>query len=257
MCTDASVAARAASHVIALAATQEQTWRTCGLRSTHCVPHVSCTMRRPPLRSNRPLRTSYPLGGRPKRPRQSARICRTHPVAWLVSCSVALFQLVHCAHPLRSLAPATAVLVRLGGFPDPMSPARCPETDCLCPWQQASDWTRWMVRQAGGDSTRFSGISARKGGISAAIEECVPKAIPYLQSGHCQALPAHVHEPHVPGTLTRNVRGLRPLIGPSSKPFTHVVSFLGSESVACWWGEEGPLSLGLGWDGGSLPSCGP
>jgi hypothetical protein len=52
---------------------------------------------------------------------------------------------------------------------------------------------RWAVAQAGGDSTRFSGISARKGGISAAIEARVDEAILYLQSGHGQARPARVY----------------------------------------------------------------
>ena len=57
----------------------------------------------------------------------------------------------------------------------------------------ASDWIRWAVAQAGGDSTRFSGISARKGGISAAIEARVDEAVLYLQSGHGQALPARAY----------------------------------------------------------------
>jgi len=69
-----------------------------------------------------------------------------------------------------------------------------------CSRQQASDWIRWAVAQAGGDSSRFSGISARKGGISAAIEARVDEAILYLQSGHGQALPAraymHLTSPH-------------------------------------------------------------
>ena len=62
-----------------------------------------------------------------------------------------------------------------------------------CSRQQASDWIRWAVKQSGGDSARFSGISARKGGISAAIEARVPEAILYLQSGHGQALPARAY----------------------------------------------------------------
>ncbi len=61
-------------------------------------------------------------------------------------------------------------------------------TDRPCSRQQASDWIRWAVTQAGGDSTRFSGISARKGCISAAIEARVDEAILYLQRGHGQAL---------------------------------------------------------------------
>jgi hypothetical protein len=66
-------------------------------------------------------------------------------------------------------------------------------TDRSCSRQQASDWIRWAVAQAGGDSTRFSGISARKGCISAAIEARVDEAILYLQSCHCQARPARAY----------------------------------------------------------------
>ena len=62
-----------------------------------------------------------------------------------------------------------------------------------CSRQQASDWIRWAVKLSGGDSARFSGFSARKGGISAAIEARVPEAILYLQSGHGQALPARAY----------------------------------------------------------------
>jgi hypothetical protein len=58
-----------------------------------------------------------------------------------------------------------------------------------CMRQQASDWIRWAVKQAGGDSSRFSGISARKEGISTAIEARVDETILYLQSGHGAALP--------------------------------------------------------------------
>ncbi len=55
------------------------------------------------------------------------------------------------------------------------------------------DWIHWVVMQAGGDSSRFSGISARKGGISTAIEARVDEVILYLQSGHCAALPAQAY----------------------------------------------------------------
>ncbi len=66
-------------------------------------------------------------------------------------------------------------------------------TDRPCSRQQASDWIRWAAAQAGGDSTRFSGISARKGGITVAIEAGVDEAILYLQSGHGQTLPARAY----------------------------------------------------------------
>ncbi len=52
-----------------------------------------------------------------------------------------------------------------------------------CSRQQASDWISWAVSQVEGDSTRFSGISARKGGISTAIEAGVDEAILYLHPG--------------------------------------------------------------------------
>ena len=72
-------------------------------------------------------------------------------------------------------------------------------TDRPCSRQQASDMIRWAVEQAGGGSGRFSGISARKGGISTAIAAKVDETILYLQSGHGQPLPAraymHLHEP--------------------------------------------------------------
>ena len=57
-------------------------------------------------------------------------------------------------------------------------------TDRPASRQQASDRIRWAVTQAGGDSHRFSGISARKGGISVAIDAGVDETILYLQSGH-------------------------------------------------------------------------
>ncbi len=66
-------------------------------------------------------------------------------------------------------------------------------TDRQCSCEQASDWFRWAVSQAGGDSNLSSGISAREGGISTAIEARVDEAILYLQSGHGQALPARAY----------------------------------------------------------------
>ncbi len=70
-------------------------------------------------------------------------------------------------------------------------------TDRQCSRQQASDWFRWAVSQAGGDSNLSSGISAREGGISTAIEARVDEAILYLQSGHGHALPARAYM-HLP-----------------------------------------------------------
>jgi hypothetical protein len=66
-------------------------------------------------------------------------------------------------------------------------------TDRQCSREQASDWIRWAISQAGGDSNRFSGISARKGCISTAIEAGVDETILYLQSRHGQSLPARAY----------------------------------------------------------------
>ena len=62
-----------------------------------------------------------------------------------------------------------------------------------CSRQQVREWIRWAVGCAGGDSARFSGISARKGGISTAIDAGVDETILYLQSGHGQPLPARAY----------------------------------------------------------------
>jgi hypothetical protein len=59
-----------------------------------------------------------------------------------------------------------------------------------CTRQKVSDWIRWAVMQAGGDSSHFSGTSARQGGTSTAIEARVDEAILYLQSGLGAALSA-------------------------------------------------------------------
>jgi hypothetical protein len=62
-----------------------------------------------------------------------------------------------------------------------------------CKRQQVTKWIRGAVQQAGADSARFSGISARKGGISTAIDAGVDETILYLQSGHGQPLPARAY----------------------------------------------------------------
>ena len=77
-------------------------------------------------------------------------------------------------------------------------------TDQPASRQQASDWICWAITQAGGESHRFSGISAYKGSISVAIDAGVDEAILYLQSGHGQALPARAYmQICVPGSLPR------------------------------------------------------
>ena len=42
------------------------------------------------------------------------------------------------------------------------------------------------IRCVGVDASAFSGVCARRGGISTAIEAGVPEAILWLQSGHAQ-----------------------------------------------------------------------
>jgi hypothetical protein len=60
-------------------------------------------------------------------------------------------------------------------------------TQKACSPSRASDCIKEVVSAAGCSSKRFSGVSARKGGISTAIDAGVPEAILFLQSGHGQA----------------------------------------------------------------------
>ena len=62
-------------------------------------------------------------------------------------------------------------------------------SEVACSRQMLSDDIRRAVSWAGCDISRFSGISARKGGISTALEAGVSEAVLYLQSGHGQAKP--------------------------------------------------------------------
>ena len=72
-------------------------------------------------------------------------------------------------------------------------------TDHACSPSRCSDIIRNAAKAAGCGPGRFSGVSARKGGLSTAIDAGVPEAILYLQSGHGQAKAAtnymHMHEP--------------------------------------------------------------
>jgi len=66
------------------------------------------------------------------------------------------------------------------------------------PPPSSSDLSRMIVdglRQVGFDTSLFSGISARKGGLSTAIEAGVPEHILWMQSGHAQDVAArrYVH----------------------------------------------------------------
>jgi hypothetical protein len=94
---------------------------------------------------------------------------RTRPAAACELCPP-LFPLTHCAKGAVTAA-----------------------TRRPCTRQQASDWNLSAFKQAGGDSSRFWGISARKGGISTAIEARVDETILYLQSGHGAELPARAY----------------------------------------------------------------
>ncbi len=49
-----------------------------------------------------------------------------------------------------------------------------------CSPQMISDAIKRVAKQAGADPARYSGVSARKGGLSTALE----KVILHLQSGH-------------------------------------------------------------------------
>ena len=68
-----------------------------------------------------------------------------------------------------------------------------------CSPQRISDIIKYAAKAAGCGSQRFSGVSARKGGLSTAIDAGVPEAILFLQSGHGQAKAArnyiHMQEP--------------------------------------------------------------
>jgi hypothetical protein len=53
-----------------------------------------------------------------------------------------------------------------------------------CSPQMISDAIKRMAKQAGADPSRYSGVSARKGGLSTAVQAGVEEVILHLQSGH-------------------------------------------------------------------------
>ena len=55
-----------------------------------------------------------------------------------------------------------------------------------CSRRHISDAVSDALRQTGISTDSFSGISARKGGLSTAIEACVPEWVLFMQSGHGQ-----------------------------------------------------------------------
>jgi hypothetical protein len=65
--------------------------------------------------------------------------------------------------------------------------------------QMIGDGIRRLLAQCGADVSHFSGISARKGGLTTAISAGVPEEILFLQSGHGQARAArnymHLQDP--------------------------------------------------------------
>ena len=63
-----------------------------------------------------------------------------------------------------------------------------------CSRQLVSQCIKDAVAAAGADPSRFSGISARKGGISTAVEAGVEENILFLQSGHGPARAARAYQ---------------------------------------------------------------
>ena len=59
--------------------------------------------------------------------------------------------------------------------------------------QMVRDAVRRIAAHCGGDPAHFSGISARKGGLTTAISAGVPEEIVYLQSGHGQTRAARAY----------------------------------------------------------------
>ena len=64
-------------------------------------------------------------------------------------------------------------------------------TTTPCSPQRVSDCIKRAVAAVGCDTRRFSGISARKGGLSTAIDAGVADSVLFLQSGHGQAKAAY------------------------------------------------------------------
>ena len=56
--------------------------------------------------------------------------------------------------------------------------------------QQVRDIVQAAMSAIGLDPSRFSAVSARKGGLSVAIEHQVPECVLWLQSGHAQSVAA-------------------------------------------------------------------
>jgi hypothetical protein len=56
--------------------------------------------------------------------------------------------------------------------------------------QRVNETLRSVLQQNGFDPSAFSGVSARKGGLSTAIEAGVPEHVLWMQSGHAQNLAA-------------------------------------------------------------------
>ena len=63
----------------------------------------------------------------------------------------------------------------------------------ISPPPSSAELSRMIVdglRRVGYDTSLFSGISARKGGLSTAIEAGVPEHVLWMQSGHAQDVAA-------------------------------------------------------------------
>ena len=70
-----------------------------------------------------------------------------------------------------------------------------------CSPQRMSEDIKFAMSQMGANPDRFSGVSARKGGLSTAIEAGIHEAVLFLQTGHGQAKAArdymHIRDPSV------------------------------------------------------------
>jgi hypothetical protein len=122
---------------------------------------------------------------------------------WLSCCSVVLHASTDLS-PARGIAAVSVdALARLDwGRPRgwlPRRPSSRPTTASRTAAAACLSLSTSLSTQSGRDAVLFSGISARKGCLSVATEAGVPKAIPYLQSGHGPAMPAlaymHLHTP--------------------------------------------------------------
>ena len=83
-----------------------------------------------------------------------------------------------------------------------------------CSRQQASDWIRWAVKQAGGGFLALLGhLGAQRGHLDSDRGARGRDDSVSAERPRCRASGAGVHADSVPCSLPRDVRGLRPLTG--------------------------------------------